>query len=232
MLLNILVSVGLSLMTHAQESTRTAELFDFSGNKQFTYSAKKVDKPEGWEISTEYKNLKGDVVVKETSRGKGPIFISYSIERPQTKEKGTIEAKDDKVTFKYWDRFNEKDERREKIEPNYPFIVGHMIPDLIEKNWDKILKKEEVDTKYAVWYRKESLAFRFKLKEETNKEGKNWVNVTMEPSSFVIRQLVDPLVFSFDKATKKLMQIRGRTIPKIEVDGKFKDFDAETRYAH
>lgn len=212
--------------TSGLEIKRSAELFDYSGNKKTSYSSVRLTEGGEWSVTSEFKDLSGSLLVKETSSGNGGKLLKYSIERIQTKEKATIEVKDNRVVFRYFDRFNEKTEKKEKLDGKAPFIIGHMIPGLIEENWSKILNKEDIEVRYAVWYRSESLAFRFRFKDET----KDNINVTMEPTSFVIRQLVDPIVFSFEKSSKKLMSIRGRTIPKIEIDGKLKDFDAITKY--
>jgi hypothetical protein len=52
----------------------------------------------------------------------------------------------------------------------------------------------------------------------------------MKPTSFVIAAIVDPLFLTFRKDGMKILQIKGRTMPKRAVDGKFKDLDVDTVY--
>ncbi len=53
--------------------------------------------------------------------------------------------------------------------------------------------------------------------------------VRMEPSSSFLGTLVDPLVFTLEQAPPhRVLQYVGRTTPKIQVAGKWKDLDAVT----
>ena len=53
----------------------------------------------------------------------------------------------------------------------------------------------------------------------------------MEPTSLVIAALVDPLYFTVEKnGPHRVLEYVGRTTPKIERNGKWKDLDAVTVY--
>lgn len=52
----------------------------------------------------------------------------------------------------------------------------------------------------------------------------------MKPTSFIIAALVDPLVFTFEKKTARLLEMKGRTLPKLRKGEKWKDLDAFITY--
>jgi hypothetical protein len=54
----------------------------------------------------------------------------------------------------------------------------------------------------------------------------------MKPTSMIIAALVKPLYFYFDKASGKMVEFRGRVLPKLKDGDKFKDLDAETVYSY
>jgi hypothetical protein len=54
----------------------------------------------------------------------------------------------------------------------------------------------------------------------------------MKPTSFIIAGIVDPLIFSIERDTVKLLELKGRTLPKKKVGNKWKDLDAEIVYSY
>jgi hypothetical protein len=57
--------------------------------------------------------------------------------------------------------------------------------------------------------------------------GQQVVRIKMEPTSFLIKQLVDPLLFVVEKGGKHhILQYIGRTTPLIRDGNKWKDLDA------
>lgn len=153
----------------------------------------------------------------------------YGIDHLQASEKGQVVVNGGKVEFEYTkEGKTEKDD--EDWEPN--FVVGPSIVDYLRKNWDKILKGDTVDTRYAALDRKETVGFKFFKVEEKKVGDRDAVVVKMKPTSFVIAAIVDPLFFTLDKKTVNLLELTGRTLPRQLVDGKLKPLDVDAVYQH
>ncbi len=77
--------------------------------------------------------------------------------------------------------------------------------------------------------RRETVGFIFVKSSESAWEGQPVLILKMEPSSRVIAALVEPLYFSLQKAPPHhVLEYIGRTTPKIETGGQWRDLDAVT----
>lgn len=205
----------------------SAELFTLDGKeKKMSYEGKRELTVNSMNFEATYKNLDGSIAVEEKASATEGTLVRYDIDRKQTNEKGTIEIADKKVIFKYFDGNKQKADKKEPLSPDT--LVGPTLFPFLLANYDKLAKKEDVKFKYAVWYRQETVGFKFSFEKE---DGKFMV-VRMAPTNMLYRSLVDPIFISIDKTSRKVMVWEGRTTPKINVDGKFKDFDTVAKYTY
>ena len=94
---------------------------------------------------------------------------------------------------------------------------------------DALSRGEKVKCRYIVVPRSETVGFTFVKDSETTWQGRSVLVVRMEATSRIIAALVDPLFFTMEKdAPHRTVQYVGRTTPKIQVGGKWKDLDAVT----
>ncbi len=201
------------------------EGFDKEGkNKQFTYERYINKAGDSTTHRAVYKDLDGEVLTEETMVEKKGQLVRYDMDQKQLKQKAWIEIKDGKIEY------NLKKFRKS----NYPitsnmkdnFVVGLQLVDLIRTNWDKLLKGDDVKFHLGVWHRQETIGFNF---SQESKDDKTLV-VKMNPSSMFIRAVVDPLYFTLDRATKTLIEYKGRTTPKEKRGRDFYDFDGLVKY--
>ena len=54
----------------------------------------------------------------------------------------------------------------------------------------------------------------------------------MKPSSFLVGMLVDPVYFTFESGTGKLVRLEGRVPPKVRAGKGWRDFDARVEYRY
>jgi hypothetical protein len=101
-----------------------------------------------------------------------------------------------------------------------PFLVSH---------WDSIQRGEKVKCRYIVVPRKETVGFTFVRDPESKPQDSRVLVVKMEPTSPFISALVDPLFFTIEQAPPhRILKYAGRTTPKVDAGGKWKDLDAVT----
>lgn len=203
----------------------TSELFDLSGKeKKFTCEVRREYTADSMNFSAHYKDLQGNIVVEEKGQITSGNIVRYEIQRKQTNDNGVIEVQDKKIIFKYFDGKSQKTDKSEPLQPD-TLVSANLIP-FLQGHFAKIMAKEDVKFKYAVWYRQETVGFKFAYEKE---EG-NSVIVRMTPTNMLYRSLVDPIFITLDKTTHNATEYKGRTVPKIEVDGKWKDFDSLVTY--
>jgi len=75
----------------------------------------------------------------------------------------------------------------------------------------------------------ETVGFTFIKEAKGAPNRPNVAIIRMEPTSRIIAALVDPLFFTMETAPPhNILDCSGRTTPKVQVKGKWKDLDAFT----
>jgi hypothetical protein len=157
----------------------------------------------------------------------GELPRKFTVHQNQTGETGTLEVKGKKVLFSYTKEGKTKTSE-EDLEDS--LVVGPTLIDYLQARKAKLLEGGKVDIRFAVLDRRETVGFSFFKVSEDTYEGKPTVTIKMEPTSFIIAALVDPLLFTFYKEDMKLLEIIGRTLPKRKDGEKWKDLDADIWY--
>jgi hypothetical protein len=104
-----------------------------------------------------------------------------------------------------------------------------MVGSFLAEHWDVLMKGEELKCRMIVAPRAETIGFRAIKESETQWQGKPIVLLRMEPTSPLIRALVDPLHFKIEKdSPHRVLEYSGRTTLKIKSGNKWEDLDAIT----
>ncbi len=110
-------------------------------------------------------------------------------------------------------------------------LVGDMLPHFIITHWNELARGESVNFRFIASSRLETVGFKLVKESEVDWRGKPALRLRMEPSSFVIRQIVDPLFFIVEReGAHRVLEYVGRTTPKQRDGAKWKDLDARTVY--
>ncbi len=211
-------------LSFAQEKS-SADVYDIEGKtKLFNYSNTRVLSGDIENFVGEFKDAAtGEVAAAEKAETRQGVIVRYEVNRPLVKDSGVIEVKDGKISFLYNDN-GKKSEAKEPLKENT--LISATLCPFLEARFSDLLAKKDVDFKYAVWYRKETVGFRFSFDREENGN----VVIKMSPTNFLYRSLVNPIYFTYAKASKKLVSIKGRTLPKRKEGNSWKDFDALAVY--
>jgi hypothetical protein len=165
-------------------------------------------------------------VIEEFQYENGKIK-RYTVDHKQTSESGTLDIRDGKLFFSYT-----KDGKTETDDEKYPekdnLVLTGTMCDYVAAHKDTILKGDNVEARFVVLHRKETVGFKFFKISEGVQDGHEVVTVKMKPTSIIIAAIVDPLFITFRKDTFQVDEIVGRTMPKKQVDGRWKDLDADT----
>ncbi|MBS1971845.1 MAG: hypothetical protein JSU04_16155 [Bdellovibrionales bacterium] len=219
-------------VSFARAETVTGEGYEQKtnfGKKLFDLDIK-VDRAEGLTKTTAiYKDLKGQPTVEEKGVVKGDELISFDVDQRQIREKGHIEVQGDRVFFTY-----EKDGKKKTAEEKLkkPFLTPANFNLYVSNHWADFAGGKEVEVRFAVWFRLETVGFKIFKVGETLKGSQKLIQLRMKPSSFVIAALVDPLNLWYTEDGQKLMELSGRVSTMLPQGDDFKDLDADVRYIH
>ena len=193
----------------------------------FTFERSEETKDGKTIVHRNYKDASGKIAIKEVLTYENGRVVELVLEQIQLSEKGRFYLKDGRAHFEY-KKNGEKDEDDEKYKDN--LLVSDEVVPYLRKNWSKLLEGNDVDIRYVVLDRKETVGFTFKLEKKTTWEGKEAILIKMSPSSIFIKALVKPLFFTMTIGDKQLQRLDGRTTPKIKTNNEWKDLDAVTLY--
>lgn len=154
----------------------------------------------------------------------------YLIHSKLPPAEGSLEIRDGKVYFSYARAGEKPNTDDEDMAPN--LVIGPTITDYIRQpeHFDKLKQDEDVKVRFASVERAETVGFTFSRSRIYEEGGKQLLEVKMKATSFIIAAIVDPLYFTYELETRKPVAIRGRTLPKQLVDGKWKDLDIDFVY--
>jgi len=107
-------------------------------------------------------------------------------------------------------------------------LNNDMVGPFLASHWAAVMKGE-VKCRFIVVPRGETVGFRFVKESESQWQGKPVVSVRMEPTSPVIRALVNPLHFKIEKeGAHRVLDYSGRTTPKLKSGNKWEELDGIT----
>ena len=174
-----------------------------------------------------YKTPDGQVTVRELLELKDGKLRKYSIDNPLSHHSGMVEVSGDKLLFTYTENGKTKTDD-EKLRENSVVPATTLL--YLRKNWDKLLQGDDVTVRFVSIGRLETIGFKFFKIGEEKRDGHDVIILKMKPTSIFISAVVDPLIFVLDKDTKRILEYKGRLLPKLLVDGKWKELDGRILY--
>jgi hypothetical protein len=191
----------------------------------FVYE-RRVEEREGSLLSTHLTRdpSTGGIVLAESAVHSTSYALSeYTLLGNQLGQSGSIRVEGEKVIFRWTDGAAERThvETQRGTVVVGPTLVGYIVQHLAE-----LRENRSFVVRFAVLDRLETIGFEL----SSVAAGPGQTRVKMKPSSFVIGLIVDPLYFTFDTATDKLIRLEGRVPPRERRADRLYDFDARVEY--
>lgn len=207
---------------YAAGSDRTQPLFEMV----------REEKTEGDRtlISEVFTDPQGIEAFRSETTLQGGRFVRYDLQQKQLHDTAKIEAKDGHIYFEYVDHDGKVKKDEEKW--NDDFVVGAILSRHVKAHWADLVAGKNIDMRFGVPERRETVGFKIFKEEEKKIDGRDVIVAKMKPTSMIIAAIVKPLYFYFDKETKRLVEFRGRVLPKQKDGNGWKDLDAETVYSY
>lgn len=187
------------------------------------------------QVTCDYTYPDGSLAARDRIVYEAGGLVSFKEEELQTGEKGSAtvrpDPKDPRKCRLYFDytvgQGGEAKTTSSSEALRNDTLVDDMIPAFIVSHWDALEKGSAARFRYIVLSRKETVGFKLVKEAETTWRGKAAVRIKMEPTSIIIAQLVNPLLFVVEKdGTHRILEYIGRTTPLIKSGNKWKELDA------
>lgn len=206
-------------------------------SKQVLFKFKRVASRAGsrLEVHRDFTYPDGRPAAREEAIYEGDSLVSFELEELQIGAAGTVRIRRDEkdgakgsVEFEYSKELGDKPKvRSEALREDT--LIADMVAPFLKSHWDELTRGEEVKCRCIIVPRRETVGFTFTKGAALTWQGREVLTVRMEASSAIIARLVSPLVFTIEKAPPhRVLQYAGRTTPKIQAGGKWKDLDAVT----
>lgn len=102
----------------------------------------------------------------------------------------------------------------------YPFMLAH---------WDDLMRGEVIKFRFVSIEWRRTFNFQLVKTGETEVDGKACELISMKPTGFMLEKMVNPLIFTVEKAAPHMMfSYIGRTTPRVKKGDSWKYLDAET----
>ena len=214
---------------YAHDSDRKHPLFIFT--RKATRSGSSLN------VIRDYSYPDGKLAARERVHYEGDALVYFQLDEFQTGEQGSSVIRPDrkkpveKVIYFQWSK-DEKSRSKPQIGQEFlrkDVLISDMVGPFLLSHWDELMKGSEVKCRYIVLPRKETVGFTFTKQREGISAGKAVVILKMEPTSPIIAELVDPLLFTIEKeGAHHVLEYTGRTTPKLKAGNKWKDLDGVT----
>ncbi|HWV98737.1 MAG TPA: hypothetical protein VNZ64_03490 [Candidatus Acidoferrum sp.] len=187
------------------------------------------------QVTCDYTYPNGSFAARDRIVYEAGQLTSFEEEELQTGEKGSAMIRRDpnhagqrRIYFEYTVGLGGKSRKSSDSEVlENDTLIDDMIPAFIVSHWETLDKGSPAKFRYIVLSRKETVGFKLTKEAETTWQGQPVVRIKMEPTSFIIARLVDPLFFVVEANGKhRILQYIGRTTPLIKNGDKWKELDA------
>jgi hypothetical protein len=218
----------------------TASIYALGSESQrllFKFERKATRSASTLNVERDFTYPDGRLAACEKAVYHGNDLVSYCLEERQSGAEGEATIRRDPGDpAKGIIRFEYSKEPRSGAKPHTHTeslrentLVNDMVGPFLADHWDEIARGDKLRCRYIVVPRAETVGFTFSKSLDPSGEDGKAVIIKMEPTSRIIGALAEPLYFTVESAPPHhVLRYTGRTTPKLESAGKWRDLDAVT----
>jgi len=214
----------------------TGSIYEKAGGRLlFTFRRTATQTGDVVSVVRDFYNPDGSLGAREKVRYERDRLARFDLEEGQTGATGhavveLLANQRQRVQFQYTTRSGQSEKRRQKSETvREELLISDMLPGFMTRHWDELSRGEAVRFRYLVVPRLETIGFKLRRDTTAELDGRKVIRIKMEPTSALITRFVDPLVFTVEaEPPHRILQYWGRTTPKAQAGGSWKDLDALT----
>jgi len=176
-----------------------------------------------------YRDLKGVEVLTLESEIYDHRPTKVVVKHPQVDLRAEITIKPGKVIFEVRERSGEVERTEEDVMG--VVMVGPGLTAYLQSDdaWPRLLRGEPVPLKIAAWSRRSTFGFEM-VPDEALSTAERLV-VKMRSTSFVVRAFVPDMTYTFERASRRLLEYVGPVaVKRVGPDGALSDLTAAVVY--
>lgn len=205
----------------AQTTSYDIELYALEGDTLLYKASRTISQFEGKVMeSTSFKTPDGKPVqeVVGTFVAETLAPLSYTLNDARSFQEETLVIEGEKVYMTYLEKLGEE-KKTDTIDYKPGMLVISAVTPYIQRNWDKLAAGEKLPFRVMAASKLDSYQFRL-MKAEGDKAGKapeGGMVVRMEPDTWLVRAMVDPLYFVLEgQPPHRVVEFRGRSSVKTD----------------
>ena len=214
----------------------SGSIYDKPGGRLlFTFRRAATQTGDVVSVLREFNNPDGSLASVERVRYERGRLVRFELDERQIGATGhalveLLPNQRQRIQFQYATRSARADRpKRESETVRDQILISDMLPGFMTNHWEELARGETVKFRYLVVPRLETIAFKLRREAATEFQGRKVVRIRMGPSSRIIAQFLDPLVFTVEAdPPHRIRQYWGRTTPKIRSGQSWNDLDALT----
>jgi hypothetical protein len=218
--------------SYLEPKTLTGKIYADANLKQVLFTIRRVATNDGPTIHVlrEFNLPNGTLAARERVVYEGNQLRSFEFEDLRRGSEGelSVQSAGDglKMNFNYTEGKTKKTGGEKFLDE---MLVSDMVGPYIVAHWDSLTKGATVKCRLIAMSRAETVGFKFFKEADTTWNHKPVMMVTLEPTSVIIAQLVEPMHFVIEKESPhRIYQYTGRTTPSVLKNGKWEDSDPVT----
>ena len=222
---------------YAEPRLLTATLYETgSEQKKILYTFRRIATRSGSTVNVERQFLgpNGSVAAVEKIVYESGRLVSMQMQEFQAQVSGDVQIAPDpknparqKLSISYGRGLVPPKGDTQNLPPDtvfddtlYPFMMAH---------WDDLMRGDAVKFRFISLEWERTFGFRFLKTGESTWNGRPVEQIKMEPTGLIVARLVEPLVFTVEKADPhRILSYLGRTTPRVKKGKAWKYLDAET----
>lgn len=180
-------------------------------------------------FSSRYFDEKGRLAMTERASFKNLKLQSYMVTQEQLGESYELRVERARLLFRVT-RAGRTDTSDMALPEN--LVIGPSFVPFLQAHWGTLQRQERVKAQLAVLDRRDTYGFEFKKVRETEFLGQPATVIRMSPVSIIVSAVVRPTYFTVTPDGARILEIRGRMLPKLRVGERWVDFDGDAVFIY
>ena len=184
-------------------------------------------------VLREFRNPDGSLAAQERVLYEHGRLARFELDELQIGASGRavvqpLPGNERRIDFQYTTGSRREAKPKRKVETlGEEALTGDSVAVFLANHWEEINGGGVVTFRYLVVPRLETIGFKFSRESTGEFRGKKIVRIKMEPTSWLIAQALDPLMFTVEsEPPHRVLQYWGRTTPKLRSGQSWRDLDA------
>lgn len=153
----------------------------------------------------------------------------YVIYQKQLNEKYELEILEGKMFFSVT-KNGEVEKKTRDLTAN--LLIGPSFVPFLQQRWVEIQAYKKVEAALAVVDHMDTFSFQFEKIRDEKLGSKNTVIVRMKPVNTLVSSLVRPVYFVVEPDGSRIIELKGRMLPKRKVNDRWEDFEGEAVFTY